>query len=610
MADPISSFGCKFPPEMPLIQRRLICARHGIGNVPRWQQRKEIIKALWKCSEPGDPPGQYDYAFHRWTDRRLQSTSEHNFVTWAAGSGSGKTSDAAMQALEWWLELPFESAVIVCSTTMKMLRMRIFGEVARYHSMLTRRFGKSLGNIGELIDSANMVRWSPGDSKHGIFGIAVEEGPIDEVTNNLIGIHTTRIWLILDEMQGVRDAIVSSKVLSNIASNPEPRFLGMGNPERLLDPLGRRSEPLSGWPSVNVMEDEVWATNGGAFGAGTCHRYDARHSPADDSPEERTRLSWLNNATWLAGKLKEANGNPNDPAYLSQGIGTWPMLGGDSTLLDDAILTRFHVQEKAAWTHGYTMSAALDPSFGGADKAVLQFLKRGEAEIERVKRWQIEFTEWLEVPIDTKLLDEMGQPVPVHYQVVNFCKKECAKRGVTFTEFALDSSGEGGGLKAIFDREWGPVIGIEFGGRPSDTIVDASLQKTARDAYDTRASEINFTLRRFALADGLRGMSAKAAAQCCARKTFYKGGKWCVEPKTGSKGQTDASGRAAKGFKQRLGYSPDHAEACAIGAQLCVIKGAAPSGEVSSVGMPAEDWNRLCEKAAASFDDSNYLIAQ
>ncbi len=45
------------------------------------------------------------------------------------------------------------------------------------------------------------------------------------------------------------------------------------------------------------------------------------------------------------------------------------------------------------------------------------------------------------------------------------CDK-CNKRGVPPDKFALDSSGEGGGLADILTREWGVVHRVEFGGSP------------------------------------------------------------------------------------------------------------------------------------------------
>ena len=210
MTEEIPDFGIEWPRNTSLLSRHNYCAFHNRGK-GSYYHRKELISTLWPK----------DYAWHRWNERRLRSVCDHSWVTWLGPGGSAKTTDAAVFALQYWLEAPNETAVIVCSTTMKMLRKRIWGQVAAYHQKLPQ----NIGPVGELLDSDTMIRWRKGDPKNGIFGMAVEEGPIEEVMNNLIGIHTTRVWLILDEMQGVRQAIMLAA--NNIAKNPVAKMLGI-----------------------------------------------------------------------------------------------------------------------------------------------------------------------------------------------------------------------------------------------------------------------------------------------------------------------------------------------------------------------------------------------
>ena len=217
--------------------------------------------------------------------------------------------DAAVFGLEYWLQAPDRTAVIVCSTTMKMLRMRIWSYVTHYHQSIVKQ---KHDYVGELIDSMTRIRWRPGDDKNGVFGIAVEEGPIEETINNLIGIHTERVLLIIDEGQGIREAIL--RATKNMAKNPRFDFLMMGNPDSIHAPLVRESEPIDGWDSVVRGETEEWETLGGPVaGNGLCQFFDGRKSPADASPEERRRLPFLINRDWIAAHLKSVHGNLNDP---------------------------------------------------------------------------------------------------------------------------------------------------------------------------------------------------------------------------------------------------------------------------------------------------------
>ncbi len=130
---------------VPTIQRHQFCAFHGLGDVAF--HRKERIKILWP-----------QYEWHRWSDRRLEGLSKYHWNVWFGPSASGKTSDAAITGVEYWLEAPDRTAVIACSTTMKMLRMRIWGQIARWHQGLP----KGIGHVGELLDSVTRIRWKQG----------------------------------------------------------------------------------------------------------------------------------------------------------------------------------------------------------------------------------------------------------------------------------------------------------------------------------------------------------------------------------------------------------------------------------------------------------------
>ncbi len=553
---------------VPLITRHAYCAYHNVGE-GAFYHRKERMKALWP----------EEYSFHSWADRRLKSTCDYDWVGWAGPGGCGKTTDAAAQAVEWWLQAPSISAVIVCSTTMKMLRKRIWAQIAHFHTKLP----PGLGPVGELIDSDTMIRWKKGDTKNGIFGMAVEEGPIEEVVNNLIGIHTHRVWLMLDELQGVREAII--KATRNMAKNPVFKFLGMGNPESQNDLLGRVCEPIGGWETFDESLDSWEVNPGSAKGKGWCERFDGRRSPAVLDPEFAQKNPWMINQDQIDSDLKSVKGNENDPGYCSQTLGVWPRIGLDSTVLDSAIIERFHCRDAAVWTHGFERVAALDPAFTeGGDKKILQLGRMGKVTEEGISRWVIMCDETIQVPIDS------SSEKPVEYQIVEYVMGVCKLKNIPPLSFATDSSGIGRGLRSIFEVQWGPIEGVEFGGKPTERPVDESDMKTCDEAYDRMATELNLAVRTFAMANGLRGLGREAELQFCSRKTIYKNKKTIVEKKSD--------------MKLRSQKSPDESDACAILVELCRRKGAiAASGEiVQSTNTP--------QAGEASYDEwsrENYL---
>lgn len=581
----VHQFGLGFVPQWTEMHRRLFCARSGRGTVSRYEHRRWIIEHLWS-NEVYDHSWRYEdgtVGMNPWSARRLKSTCENVFNIWMGPGGSAKTTDAAASALEYWLESPNETAVIVASTTKDMLRRRIWNEIARlWHALPTDMFG--LGQLtpkGDMLDTQCMIRWQPNDMKNGIFGLAVADGPVEEAINNLVGIHTKRVWLILDEMQGVREAIMGA--LPNMVKNPESRFLGMGNPTSLQSMLCKYAEPKGGWNAVVRGETEDWEINEGPYiGSAEANFFDGRKSPAVMNPEWGARNPWMISASQVQKHI-ETKGM-NSPEVWTQTIGWPPPLGTDNTVLDPAIIEKFRCHDRAYWTSDYTQGASLDPAFvEGGDRKILQFFRKGFVNDDLGSRWVIEFGEWLEVPIDS------GSNDPVEYQIVRYVRERCESKGITAGNVATDSTGIGRGLLSVFQQEWGPVVGVEFGGKPSDMVVDGE-GKRAHEVYDRRSSELNIMVRTFAVANGIRGLSKEAAGEFTNRMTSYTG-KYRVETK--------------KEYKKRNGKSCDASDAACIGLELARQQGAVPGAAVAPRARSVDVQRKLIE-ADRQFDESNY----
>lgn len=421
--------------------------------------------------------------------------------------------------------------------------------------------------------------------KNGIFGVAVADGPIEEAINNLIGIHTKRVFLILDEMQGVREAIMGA--LPNMVKNPESRFLGMGNPSSIMSMLCKYSEPIGGWNSVVRGETEEWDIDAGAYlGTGKALFFDGRKSPSIINPEWGRRNPWMISKEQVERHIAQKG---DSPEVWTMTIGWPPPLGTDNTVLDIAIIDKFRCRESAMWTDGFTDGAALDPAFvDGGDRKILQFFRQGIVNDGDGSRWVIELGEWLDVPIDS------GSEEPVEYQIVRYVRERCESKGIQPHRVATDSTGIGRGLLSIFQQTWGPVVGIEFGGKPTESLVedttDRKKLKTAREEFDRRSSELNIMVRNFAAANGIRGLSREAADEFMARLTTYTG-KYKVETK--------------KDYKKRMGKSPDHSDAVCIAVALARQSGAVPAQTVA-VGKWTEDHKHKLIEADRRFDERNY----
>jgi hypothetical protein len=569
------------------LQKRLFCAKHKIGNL--FEHRRRIIQIIWP-----------HLAWHSWSDTRLKGCCDYNFTSWFGPGGCGKTMDAAAIALEYWLEAPNETAVVVCSTTKEMLRTRIWGAIVELFSRIPPQLRPMLlpEGTGDLLDASCFIRFIDGDWKNGIKGIAVQDGPVQEAINNIIGMHTTRVFVILDEAQGVREAIMGA--IPNLLKNPQTKFHIMGNPSDYNSLLCRYSEPLEGWKSIQKFQSEWDIDSQGYAGLGHCFFFDGRKSPAVLDPEWGKKNPWMINQEQIDQHLnsKRVNGNENHPDFMWQTIGWPPEKGLEETVLDSSIVNTFLLKEKVVWTNSTVTFASLDPSRGG-DDAVLQIMRRGLVKEDNFpERWIVSGVEQFIVPIDA------DSEQPIEYQILNFVRATCKARNIPPNEVAIACAGSGAALVSIFEVEWGKVNGIEEGGSPSERVVDEK-GRTAKEFYNTRASEICMGIRDFALGNGLRNVPEEVILQACARYTFTLNGKLCAEPKTATKGLQKARGEGAKGFKERMGYSPDHLDSWNIGLEHARQKGAEANFGMASP-KKHEEWTREVVAVANEYSEENY----
>lgn len=525
--------------DVPLIQKLLYCALHDPDPElaqfyqGKYYYRRRAIQMLWS---------EQDVIWHSWMDRMLQSWCDYNWTVWTGPAGSGKSLAAALFGLQYWMEDPTHTSVIMASTTKSALARRLWFYVQDLHSKIPPEAGFK----GEAIYSEYMIRWRAGDKKNGIFGVAVEEGPIEEALHNLIGFHNKRVALMVDEAPGVREALFGA--CDNLSKNPEFKCLMMGNAESREDPHGRFSEPVYGWPSVDPEVDEQWETQGAmAKGNGVCVFFDGRKSPAIQDPDGAKRFPFLINQDQIDSALDYYK-TPDDPRFWSQSIGFWPPVTLKRTVLDERIVLNNSVKESAVWYTSFQWCAALDPSYEGGDRKVFQPFKLGQLGGDDHERWQIEFVKPVELKISVKDNKE------IHYQIVQQCIDLCEMLEIPPDRFALGASGEGGGLLSIFRREWGSVVGIEEAGAVSGRPVSRSNPRLCSEEYDRVVTELWFAVREFAIHGCLRGMPEEALREFYTRRWEVQNHKVRLETK--------------KELKKHFKRSPDYGDAISFCVEL------------------------------------------
>jgi hypothetical protein len=183
---------------------------------------------------------------------------------------------------------------------------------------------------------------------------------------------------------------------------------------------------------------------------------------------------------------------------------------------------------------------------------------------------------------------------PIHYQIVWQVKDLCEQEGVTPDCFAMDSTGEGGGLASIFQREWSPMIElVEFGGRPSDRPVSEHNPKPSREEYMNMVTDLWYGFRTAAQNDHIRELDTETCIEACQRLYFMRGNLKQVETKAE--------------MKKRTKRSPDLMDNAVVGWELVRRKeNFEGTGETAGGGQD-DAWAKFARKQD-SFDEKAYLI--
>lgn len=567
-------YGFDFPTGTTPLEMELYAfrSREGDGRLTHF---KRIVGYCWP-----------DRVWHDWTERRIDGLSRCDFVSWAGAASGGKTDDAGLYAMVWWLSDPAHSTVILTSTTGKMIRRRIWPVIQRlYHGFCvdSHKYGTPKYEFpGDLIDSEMTLRArfddTRRDSKSAIFAKAVKDGNTSKAAADIQGMHNKRVLVIIDEATDTPPAIFD--VLTNlIAGTSEFQCLVIGNPSSRLDQHGRFSEPLRGWGSVTI-EDEEWETviqlNGKP---GLCQRFDGERCPNVLNP--RTETKFLMSVQQLEGyrsKLGERS-----PDFWKWAKGFWPPAGITNTVMDEMDVIKCGATSRVTFIGRRTPVAGLDPGFGG-DDCVLCLGAVGD--IAGLGGLVVQVEKVIVLHADAE------KPDPVDYQIARETKSECEAFGVRPENFSADATGIGRGVFAILHQEWsGRIHRVEFGGQATEIPASEDDQRPARQVYDRRVTELWFSARTLMRSGRLKGMTQEQVRDFTTREYKTRGGLYYLQTK--------------EEMRETYGRSPDHGDALAV--MIDGIRHAGYAGRHAATDRDGgEGWRKLVEQANAVVENVDY----
>lgn len=576
-AEPKIKYGLQYPTHVNDVSIELDIyryydqrSRESKELLPRWHHFKNAVQALF-----GDDPenGKEGYVWHPWADIRCESFVNEEFQTWWGPASCAKSTDLAVFILTWWLSAPEKSTAIICTTSIDSLERRVFAEIVKYYLMYE-------GSLPGKYLKKPLPRILYGD-KHpraGIFGKAIQKGTVKDAAGDLIGVHNPYMILMIDEMQTARDT--GDEAWQNLSAGcQEPKFLGAGNPDTTLDPLGRASEPVDGWNAVRRDMPPVWRSK-----QGLTLFFDGRKSPGVSDPRKYPfMLNQNDHDRTIRGPGKDS------PTYWQQRIGFIAPEGISRTVMREVYNERFKVCVQAEMQTVLGRFAGLDSSFSdNGDRTIYVdadygYFTDGTLGINIQNSVEVQ----LKVSTEELLTESLAKDV----------KEMIEARGIKVQDLGVDATTSQVALCDMIDRVCnGHCHRVDFATSPVGNQVSAEDRRPANEVYRNRVTELWFNCAQFAEHGQLRGLPHQAFVEFCQRQysNVSAGSRLTqVEPK--------------KDFRDRTKQSPDYADAVACLVDTIMRR----YGFVPGVGGMHRKLSKGIDKLAREYDidgdDDNYM---
>jgi hypothetical protein len=480
--------------------------------------------------------------WHAWVDLEVECFINYREIGIAGPASSGKTYIIAACVYTYIQIYPKDTSVIMSTTTVQALQLRIWGSIKEIHNEAKRRRTWLPGTVMESRCSLAFehVTDEARDFRDGLIGVACRVGGTWVGISGYVGLKNDRIILVADEAHLMDRGFLNAIANLRKGSKKEPfKLIAMGNPKDTSDALGTVCEPRAedgGWEGyTGDSRTKTWLTRAeGGIAIQLCG-YD---TPNGDSTKGNEPFPGLilkedieNDANYYGRESIE---------FTMMNLGIFPRNSIDKRVVTVTLCETSKAFEEVAWESKHTLKRAIgvDAAYSGVggDRCVMTDLTWGqEANGEIVMAFTCKP---IVIPVNPRLKDQPED------QIALFMKEYCDREGISLSSVGIDSTGKGT-LVAAIGRLWGTdVIPVEFGGKPTERVVQQRDNKRACDAYGKFVTELWFAARSAIVGRQIRKMPMEVAREGATRAWDYtKGMKQDVEPKEYT--------------KERLGRSPD-----------------------------------------------------
>lgn len=445
----LRTYGKQWPASTSQLDVEMYCVRHGVQTGVTLSQHYEHIRhELWPSLDD-----------HRWNSLCRDQIMDHKVSVLMGPASTCKTHVAAWLYLVDYYLWPEITCVLVSSTTLDSLDMRIWAEIKMLDEMAKKRFPDLPGHLIEYkraISTDDLDAENARDFRKGIRAVPCVQNGKFVGLSKYIGIKQRRLRLVADEGQFMGPSFLSA--FANLDKNPDFRATILGNPNDPLDPLGRAAEPIEGWSQyMDCEKTTVWRTK---FMNGVCVNLIGTDSPNFDyPPEQPDRFPYMISARKIENTLSFFPRESYE--FRSQCIGNMGISTLERRVLTRDLCYKFKALESFDWSgKDITRIGALDAAYGG-DRCVAGHIEFGQdvngTWILRVVRPKI-------VPIRS---GSSREPMVAEDEIAQWVKHYCEEYGIPSQNFYHDSTGRGS-LGTALARVWSATCNpVEFGGTPT-----------------------------------------------------------------------------------------------------------------------------------------------
>ena len=561
----IEKYGRLWPDGMTPLTIELIAFRDGFlveqGGLGKEQHFWNIVETLWPYHPKKNPQG---FQRNPWADEQIIELCRWNYLGISGPKSSAKTEVVGLWGLVNWYCAPFDTLVLVTTTSVREARKRMWGRVRERHMQAKVMPGKLVDSMGKLVLEEGS------SDRSSITLVPSAKDKEKEASEKLLGLKNKRVFLLIDEATDVSPAIFEAT--ANLSANPYFQCVACGNFNSAYDPFGQFVTPTDGWQTISV-DSGGWETKDGF-----CLHLDGEKTPNLDYDDKWPFLLTSKKLDEDRKRLGE-----NSLSYW-RFIRSFPApAGSEENIYSEADLRKFEAHKPAMWV-GKKIPipvAGFDPGFtNGGDRSVLFLGKYGETETGMT----VMFDKYVELRENSSLTNQ-----PRNYQIAALLKQECEKYGVIPKHVAVDATGAGDPLCDIIATIWSPsVLRVKFSEKPSSLAVSRTSHIKANEVYGNRVSELWYVGREFLRAGQVRGVTLDLARELVARQyRTAERGKIYVEPK--------------RDMKTRFGRSPDIADAAFLMLDVCRQRTGALAGTTVAGGGKFKDFISVARQTSSLY---------